>query len=64
MARCRLRRAAEVYSPECLEGEFSEVRRHGVLRSWQGNCLKSAASTANRYTLFATKRTQLKECKT
>jgi hypothetical protein len=21
------------YSPECVEGEFSEVRRHGVLRS-------------------------------
>src|SRR5215204_712976 len=26
MARCRLRRAAEAYSPDCVEGEFSEVQ--------------------------------------
>jgi hypothetical protein len=23
------------YSPECVEGLFSEVRRHGVLGSWR-----------------------------
>src|SRR5215213_6904125 len=33
MARCRLRRATEAYSPECVEGEFSEVCCNGVFRS-------------------------------
>src|SRR5215207_842428 len=23
-----------LYAPECVEGKFSEVRRHGVLGSW------------------------------
>ena len=33
MARCRLRRAKEAYSPECVEGEFCELRHNVVLRS-------------------------------
>jgi hypothetical protein len=33
MARCCLRRATEAYSPECVEGEFSEVRLDSVLGS-------------------------------
>jgi hypothetical protein len=33
MARCRLRRVAEAYSPECVEEDFCELRNNGVLRS-------------------------------
>jgi hypothetical protein len=33
MARCRLRRAAEAYSPECVEGKFSEGMMKEGLRN-------------------------------
>jgi hypothetical protein len=33
------------YSPECVEGEFSEVRLYGVLRSCAGSCNPSYLTT-------------------